>query len=117
MLGYARLHHRRPFALRCQQQDRRAGHGYPAGDAMMSSPCAVFVLHLEQFGCHFRLPFFPFWPTCAAQTLADVQIREELLAANGAESRDELRVGQLTGNLLDLLRVLLPVIFSAAELF
>ena len=69
-----------------QRQDGGAGDGDAAGNAVMSGPGAVFVLHLEDLGLDVGVPLLPFRPAGAMQAVADVEIREEFLAADGAEA-------------------------------
>src|SRR5947208_11030297 len=68
------------LAVRQQGENRGAGDGHAAGNAVMTRPGAVLVLHLDDFLLHSGVPLGPFRSAGAAQAVADVQVREELLA-------------------------------------
>src|SRR5687768_15668549 len=97
-------------------QNRRTGHRNPSSDAVVTGPCAIAVLQAENLLRDVRVPFRPAVAADALHAVADVEIGEELLAANRPESTDEGCIGELTLNRADLLRVLRSVRRGAAQL-
>src|SRR5437867_4174488 len=104
------------FAIRQQGQDGRTRHRHATRDAMMSRPCAILVLQLDELGFDIAVPFLPFRAAGAVQAVADVQIGEKLFAAHGAEPGDETRIRKPTGDLLDFGRILPSILLGPAEL-
>src|SRR5437867_5479287 len=100
-----------------QVKNRRAGDGNASGDAMMARPRSIAVLKVEDLRSDLRVPLFPLITTAAFQAVADIEVREELLAADGTEAIHKPCVGELTLYRRDLFSVLLPVVLGAAQLF
>ena len=81
-------------------QNRRTRHRHPAPpcDAVVTGPCAVAVLQAENLLRDVRMPFRPGIAAAALHAVADVEIREELLAAHRPVAADEVRTGELALN-------------------
>src|SRR2546423_118658 len=86
------------LALGEQCQHRRAGHGNASRDAMMSGPSAIVILQLHELGLHPVIPLLPGFAAGPMQAVADVEIREELLATKRSKPADKLVAGELTGD-------------------
>src|SRR4026208_692910 len=97
-------------------QNRRAGHRDPSSDAVVTGPRAIAVLKAENLLRDVRMPFRPGVAADALHAVADVEIGEELLAADRSESTDEGGIGELTLNRSELLGVLCSVRRGAAQL-
>src|SRR5437773_1612362 len=92
-----------------QVENRRAGDGNASGDAMMPRPGSIAVLKPENLLRVLRVPLRPRITTTAFQAVADIEVREELLAADGTEAIYKGCLGQLSPYRSDLFSVLLPV--------
>src|SRR5215471_11162389 len=92
-----------------QVQNRRACDGNAPRDAVMARPRPVAILQVQDFLRRIGTPLLPFFTAGSLQAIADVEIREELFAPDGSEAVQKLLIGDLGLDLLNLLRVLLPV--------
>ena len=83
---------------------------------MMTRPGPVLILSLQYLGLDFAIPLHPFRAARAAQTVADIQIGEELFSANRPETLNESPIRKPALNGVYLFRVLPSILCSAAEL-
>jgi hypothetical protein len=95
-----------PVAICNQKQDGSAGYGHPSCDAVLARPRTIRVLETEDLRFHAVVPFRPIRAPGAPKAVADVQVREELFAANRPESSNEFRIRELLCDDLDLILVL-----------
>lgn len=102
--------------IRRKVEDRRTGHGDPAGNAVVPGPRPVVVLQLQNLLRDLRVPLFPFLTACTFQAIADVKVGKELLSTYRTETFDKPRIGKLAVYGGNLTGVFLPVRFSTAEL-
>jgi len=80
------------FMISQEKQDSCTGHRDASCDAMLPGPCAVLILQFDQFRLHLGVPLVPVGATDAMQAVADVQVREELLTADGSEAGNKLPI-------------------------
>src|SRR5205823_1056588 len=65
-----------------QRHHGGAGDRDPAGDAVVAGPGSVLILQPDKLALDLVVPFVPRLAAGAVQAVADVEIREELLAAH-----------------------------------
>src|SRR5262245_56272620 len=63
------------------------------------------------------MPFIRLVSSRTLQTIANVQVRDEFLAANGTEACYESYVGYLVADLVDFASILFPIFIRPAQLF
>ena len=76
----------------------------------MPGPGPILILKLQNSSRDMRVPVVPLLAAGAAQSVADVEVGEKFLAADGAESVDELSVPQLRLDGGDLRSVRLAIL-------
>src|SRR5688572_14964456 len=84
---------------------------------MVAGPGSVLVLHFDDFVFHAAVPLLSLRTPGAAEAVADVQVREEFLAADRTVPGYETSVGKLPLDGIDFLLVFPAIPVRPAELF